>query len=324
MKKITVYPTHKAILRGGLVSLIVVLALLILTVSNLSAAPIPGPGSNQYRLAATKTPTPAAEDSSSRAPGTVREDEKGVSQVWVPSGCFPMGTDPAGIDTPLDRDEVPQHEVCIDKGYWIDQFEATNESYNQFLKAGGYRKEEFWSKDGWNWLKNTGTRIPMDTVGFMDPKQPRIVVTWYEAEAYATWRGGRLPTEAEWEYAARGPDGRIYPWGDDFNSDNLNAENRIRHTTDVGSYEAGKSWVDAYDMSGNVWEWVNDWYDRNYYKQKVKQDPKGPSGGIYRVLRGGSWYSNGRIARTATRYDVIPASRFTIIGFRIVIPEEPS
>src|SRR5258708_2939570 len=200
---------------------------------------------------ASAAQTPAATASAATGePGSTRTDDKGISQVWVPAGCFDMGTDPSR-DLPLVADELPQHHVCISKGFWLDQYEVTNDAFDQFVQASGYTTQSYWSKDGWNWVQNNRNTVPAEeTQCFSDPKQPRVLISWYEAEAYAHWRGGRLPTEAEWEYADRGPKNFIYPWGDDYQPDNLNAEKKVGHTTDVGSYEDGKSWVNAYDMAG--------------------------------------------------------------------------
>ncbi len=306
------------------VLILLVIAMLLMGSASSSAAPAGSPGGGKASLSLKATPTKKGTQSGAdREPGTTREDDKGISQVWVPAGCFPMGTD-TSKDVPVYNDELPQHEVCFENGFWMDQYEITNEAFRAFIDDDGYKTKDYWTKEGWSWVKNNGISQPRDTEGFTDDKLPRTGITWYEAQAYATWRGGRLPTEAEWEYAARGPNGYIFPWGDDFDTEASNAENKIQHTTEVGGYEDGKSWVNAYDMAGNVWEWVNDWYDGTYYKLQVRNDPKGPSTGRYRVLRGGSWYSGFRLVRTATRYDVIPASRFTIIGARIMTPDDGS
>lgn len=214
--------------------------------------------------------------------------------------------------------EQPPHQVCITKGYWIDAYEVTNAAYQQFIDAGGYTTRDYWSEAGWSWK---GSRTTPDDCGskYNDPQQPRVCVTWYEAEAYAKWRGGRLPTEAEWEYAARGPDALIYPWGNTWDGSKANTyANNYGKTKPAGSYESGKSWVGAYDLAGNVWEWVADWYSNSYYQQQVKNDPKGPSSGQYRVLRGGSWDHAQGVARAACRLRFSPDYRSNYVGFRVV------
>ncbi len=272
------------------------------------------------------SPTPAPPTATFTA-GYFRVDRRGVSQVWVPAGCFLMGSDP-GQDANAQADEMPQHQVCITQGYWIDQYEVTNAAYQQFIGDGGYRNRAYWSADGWQWLTSKQFTAPQDFDFFNSPEQPRVGVSWYEAEAYARWRGGRLPTEAEWEYAARGPDSRLYPWGNAYQNGYANIDEsdiggqKVGRSAAVGSYENGKSWINAYDLIGNVWEWVNDWYDANYYQQRIKDDPPGPTTGTNRVLRGGSYFNDQLCARAACRRVRFrgrsPDSRDDAIGIRVV------
>jgi formylglycine-generating enzyme required for sulfatase activity len=235
--------------------------------------------------------------------------------VWVPAGCFQMGSDPAK-DKAAAKEEQPMHEVCITHGFWLDQFLVTNAAYDQFVKDGGYTKNEYWSPDGWKWLQTNRIKGPQNAAKFSDPNHPRIGVSWYEADAYARWRGGRLPTEAEWEYAARGPKSPIYPWGDTWDKTRANVNSA--GVTVVVTYAQGKSWVGAFDMSGNVWQWVSDWYLDTYYEQMVKDDPQGPPGAGSHTLRGGAWDYTETYARSANRYDLAPDSRGFDIGFRVV------
>jgi formylglycine-generating enzyme required for sulfatase activity len=188
----------------------------------------------------------------------VIQEFNGVEMALVPAGCFMMGST-SGKD-----EEQPVHEVCFEEPFWIDVYEVTNEQFGAVGCAD-------WSSE---------------------PQQPRICVTWFEARDHCESRGARLPTEAEWEYAARGPDGLIYPWGNDFVGDNVvYNENSGGHTANVGSKPGGGSWVGAFDLSGNVWEWVNDWYDAGYYSTLADGavNPQGPGSGDARVLRGGAW-----------------------------------
>jgi formylglycine-generating enzyme required for sulfatase activity len=163
-------------------------------------------------------------------------------------------------------------------------------------------------------------QLPIDCIPDALPDEPRVCVTWYEAEAYARWRGGRLPTEAEWEYAARGPQALIYPWGNTFDGSKANLVDSSGPAP-VGSFPAGASWVGVQDMAGNAMEWVQDWLDFNYYKQKVKNDPQGPEAGTYKIEKGGWWGSNPFVARGAYHhFEDPPTYQDHHIGFRIVTP----
>ena len=144
-----------------------------------------------------------------------------------------------------------------------------------------------------------------------------MCLTWFEAEAYAAWRGGRLPTEAEWEYAARGPESPVYPWGDTFDRDKANVLNSVSPKP-VGSYPTGVSWVGANDMAGNAMEWVSDWLGVDYYASSPATDPTGPATGTTKVEKGGWWGSNEFVARSAYRhYEDPPTYGDKHIGFRV-------
>jgi formylglycine-generating enzyme required for sulfatase activity len=233
-----------------------------------------------------------------------------------------MGSNPQQ-DPKAQPNEQPQHEVCITKGFWLDQYEVTNAAYQEFIANKGYTRRELWSDAGGQWKGNRTQ--PKNIEKFTDPQQPRVGINWYEAEAYAKWRGGRLPTEAEWEYAARGSKGTIYPWGNTYeigranvNETSINGQWRER-TLPVGSFPNGRSWVGAYDMAGNVWEWTSTWYDANYYQRRIKNDPLGSERGELRVARGSSWYLDAANARSVTRRDR-PFVLETVSGIRIVSP----
>jgi formylglycine-generating enzyme required for sulfatase activity len=256
------------------------------------------------------------------APGTKLADIHGIVQVYVPAGCFMIGSDPAK-DRYARLEEQPQHRVCMAEGYWLDAYEVTNAAYQQFIDAGGYTTRDYWLDAGWQWKQSSYITEPANLDGFTDSQQPRVGVSWYEAEAYAKWRGGRLPTEAEWEYAARGLDSLTYPWGNTWNSGTLNSESALGKTTPVGSYESGKSWVGAYDLAGNAWEWAADWYSDSYYQQRVKDDPTGPENGQLRVVRGGSWLYTQMYARAACRKGFFPTDRDNNVGFRIIARVRP-
>jgi len=274
-------------------------------------------------------PTPVPSDGATA--GEVRTDAFGIEQVWVPAGTFTMGTDGAAIArlkaagppdwvTPALDAEAPAHKVTLTKGYWIDRDEVTNTAFKAFVEAGGYTTRDYWSDDGWAWLGGRSINgLPLHCQGDV-PTNPRMCLTWYEAEAYAAWRGGRLPTEAEWEYAARGPKSTVYPWGATWDDAKANVINSLGPKP-VGSYPAGKSWVGALDMAGNAMEWVADWRDADYYKTSPATDPTGPATGEIKVEKGGWWGSNEFVARSAYRhYEDPPTYGDKHIGFRVASP----
>jgi formylglycine-generating enzyme required for sulfatase activity len=216
--------------------------------------------------------------------------------------------------------EQPAHAVTLTHGYWIDTDEVTNAAFDAFTAAGGYTNRALWSDAGWTWLGHrVAGKLPLTCVGD-DPALPRLCVTWFEAEAYATWRGGRLPTEAEWEFAARGPDSRVYPWGDTFDAARANVVDSVGPVP-VGGFPAGTSWVGARDMAGNAMEWVADWLDPTWYARSPTDDPAGPDTGTIKVEKGGWWGSNEFVARSAYRhYEDPPIYQDHHIGFRVVSP----
>jgi serine/threonine protein kinase len=266
-------------------------------------------------LIAIPVAVPVSTPAPSFVPGTPRNDDRGLPQVWVSPGCFMMGS-PPGYN--VRTEECPEHEVCITNGFWLDQYPVTNAAFQEFIEDGGYKNRQIWSNAGWQWLSVNNIKKPGNYPGHDDPVQPRVGVSWFEADAYARWRGGRLPTEAEWEYAARGPDSLKYPWGNTYEDGKANV--RARRIKPVSAYPDGRSWSDAFDLIGNVWEWVADWYDEAYYREDVKNDPPGPTSGKTRVLRGGSWRHDQNLARAAARRPDAPLTRDDYIGFRIVTP----
>ena len=265
------------------------------------------------------------------SPGTTRTDSKGIEQAWVPAGSFLMGTSDDEADAVRDldppfwvkgelRSEQPQHEVRLTSGFWIDKHEVTNSAFQAFVDDGGYLKQDYWSEDGRKWLEGkSSSSIPVSCANEEEePDHPRVCVTWYEAEAYARWRGGQLPTEAQWEYAARGPQSLIYPWGNTFDSSKANVVDSSGLTR-VGSYLEGASWVGAHDMAGNAMEWVQDWLDTEYYKSGIRDDPPGPETGRRKIEKGGWWGSNPFVARAAYRhFEDPPQYQDHHIGFRVV------
>ena len=235
--------------------------------------------------------------------------------VLIPAGNFSMGST-------VEVDEQPVHTIYLDT-YYIDKYEVTNCLYKVFIDGGGYDNSAYWTTDGWTWKTNNSITQPYywddSTFGYNatdGPNLPVVGVSWYEAYAYANWAGKRLPTEAEWEKAARGTDERPYPWGEGIDSSKLNYNDNIGHTTVVGSYETGKSPYGCYDMAGNVWEWCNDWYDASYYSSSPTNNPQGPGTGATRVFRGGSWNYDDNNCRSANRNWYYPNYRDYGFGFR--------
>lgn len=222
----------------------------------------------------------------------------GAVYVYVPEGTFIMGSNDGY------EDEKPEHEVYLD-AFWIGQTEVTNEQYEKCFEASECTKpnnpdwgtNEFWAKYD---------------------KHPVTYVTWEQANDYAQWAGGRLPTEAEWEKAARGPDGNIYPWGNELpNDDLLNFNNSVGSTTAVGSYPNGKSFYGAYDMAGNVYEWVADWYEFDYRNSSSLRNPTGPETGEHHVLKGGQYSFDASFMRCSER-NWYRVDSDNVVGFRIV------
>ena len=222
---------------------------------------------------------------------------------------------PAWAERELES-EQPAHEVTITVGFWIDRDEVTNAAYTQFVAAGGYQDPQLWSTEGWEWRSHTDDQLPVDCGG--EPDDPRVCVTWHEAEAYATWRGGRLPTESEWEYAARGPDSNVYPWGNEWDPAKANVT-ELDDLTEVGSYPDGASWVGALDMAGNAMEWVSDWMSFTYYTAEPTTDPQGPANGQKKIEKGGWWGSTPFVARSAYRhFEDPPTYQDHHIGLRVL------
>jgi len=225
------------------------------------------------------------------------QPQEGV-MVLVPAGEFTMGSSTG------DADEQPAHQVYVD-AFSMDVYEITVGQYADFLQA-----TEANSPSDWKTMNQPAYQ-----------KRPVANVDWADAAAYCKWAGKRLPTEAEWEKAARGTDGRLYPWGNDPPTPrhaNYGKTGSHNHgaLAPVGMLENGKSPYGSYDMAGNVWEWVSDWYDNDYYKNSPSQNPTGPASGESKVLRGGSWDSDPQQLRSALRYFHRSAHRHKDYGFR--------
>ncbi len=227
----------------------------------------------------------------------------GMTMFFVPDGEFTMGSD-------VNTEEQPIHIVYLDS-FWIDQTEVTNAMYAQCVSEGA-------CTEPYNFSSSTQNEY-YGNAAF--DNYPVIYVDWFQAKTYCEWAGGSLPTEAQWEKAARGTDERKYPWGNENPSCDLaNIPGCKGDTTEVGSYPAGKSPYGALDMAGNVWEWVSDWYSTSYPAGTVS-NPLGPSSGEFRVCRGGSWFFNDTTdSRSALRCGLSTDEKGYNIGFRCVLP----
>jgi sulfatase modifying factor 1 len=233
--------------------------------------------------------------------------------VLIPSGEFLMGSDPEK-DKDAEEDEQPQHRVYVSE-FYISKYPITNLEYHSFLKSTGY---------------GAPTLFFENLYGQSRENHPVNYVSWEAAVVFCAWMSKetgkpfRLPTEAEWEKAARGTDGRIYPWGNDWDPAKCNSgEGEVGRTTPVRRYSpAGDNVYGVADMAGNVWEWCADWFDSKAYKGRsgmVVKNPRGPKRGSDRVLRGGSWINPRGSARCASRYWHMPHSFGSDVGFRVVV-----
>ena len=254
------------------------------------------------------------------------------TMILIHGGSFEMGSDAdVGFDictilrgeNRCDRtffeDEEPVHTITLDD-FYIDQFEVTNSQYAECVSAGECERPFS--------VSSRTDRIYYGNKLY--DNYPVIYVRWYDAKAYCNWRGDRLPTEAEWEKAARGTDGRVYPWGNTlmdgvanfcdlnclFDWRNKDYDDGNAGTAPVGAYPNSNIPYGIYDMAGNVFEWVADWYSGDYYANSPSENPYGPSSGEYRVIRGGSFYHYGDFMRTTARWRMIPNETGGALGFR--------
>jgi len=243
----------------------------------------------------------------------------GALMVFIPAGCFTMGTNNIGSDPGQGfPNESPEHEVCL-KDYYFDQLEVTVTNYAKFMEASKYDPPSLWDDDA------------LTTA----PDRPVVDVSWHDAEAYCKWASKRLPTEAEWEKAARGNEARRFPWGFMTPYPDLANYNRgdwVSYPVTLApvTYGAsglnirlgiqkggGRSAYGIYNMAGNANEWVADWYDREYYKKNPPKDnPKGMENGSKKVYRGGSWIDPPRYLRATVRFSAEPDFHDRTMGFR--------
>ncbi|MEE8585963.1 MAG: SUMF1/EgtB/PvdO family nonheme iron enzyme, partial [Acidobacteriota bacterium] len=254
--------------------------------------------------------------------GDPRFERDQLDEHWIeiPAAEFSMGAqknDKAGknFDPDAHSDDGPVHRIHLD-AYGIGRYPVTAAEYQRFMQAGGYEREAHWKLGGFgDWTAPQGWEEQIQ-----HPTRPVVGVSWFEAAAYACWKGAQLPTEAQWERAARGSKGRKYPWGDTpepspslFNY----AESKVRVATPVGVYPRGSTPEGIADLAGNVREWCRDWHGD--YPSQPGKNPTGPKNGSSRVFRGGAWYLNAWYCRSSYRYYYQPSNRNDLIGFRLVL-----
>ena len=328
-----------------------VLLVSALLLASLGCPPRPAPPGTE-----AVTPPAATTAESGATPAALTLGTEGVCPLpgggemrvrYVPRGAFAMGNSGAGDDAALGTDEEkPKHQVTVG-GFWMGEREVTRGQYRKFMQAGGYTKKDYWSAPGWAWVKEVARTQPDDWAedaewaGTPGPfkqtdEHPVVGVNYYEAEAFCRWAGLRLPTEAEWEKAARwdGHGTRAYAWGDTWDDDRCNGANDKLYpggqTAPVGKYPEGASACGSLDMLGNVWEWTQDWYLPDYYATSPGTDPKGPATGEGHVIKGGSWFGSNFVGaddkdrlRPAQRAAFDPQNSNGGIGFRCAITTLP-
>lgn len=298
---------------AGVIALLSLIALL-LRPNTPVVLPTLTPTSNRVAVIASSTPAPTASPTPRPSPTASLTPSPTATitptvvvpagMVVVPSGSFTMG----GVNSQQDADETPPHVVALD-AFFIDAVEVTNAQFARFAEGSAYQTDAEKAGDSVTWRT------------FNSPDRQRFPVTyvsWNDAARYCAWVGKRLPTEAEWEKAARGITKNIYPWGNTFNSAWANTfELGAGQPVAVASNSAASPYG-AYDMIGNVWEWVQDWYGGDYYVQSAKVNPTGPATGIQKVIRGGSFKNRGGATTASVRGKAGADNRGDDIGFRCV------
>ena len=260
----------------------------------------------QPTRAATREPTRVAPPRE----GEVRTNPRdGLEYVWIPAGTFEQGCAPA--DAECEPDERPRHRVGLERGFRLGKVEVTVAAYGRYARASRTAMPE----------------APPFNPDWGARNHPIVNVTWYDATAFCTWAGGRLPTEAQWERAARGGHhGLTYTWGhlpsrEQANYRGIGGRDRWEQTSPVGSFPSNG--FGLHDMNGNVWEWCRDWYAPDYYQASLTTDPSGPSSGEHRVVRGGSWLNVERYLRASYRLSYGPETLLASVGFRCAQDTEP-
>jgi formylglycine-generating enzyme required for sulfatase activity/tRNA A-37 threonylcarbamoyl transferase component Bud32 len=327
-------------------------------ITDIPANPLPNPGITDVPQA--PVPNPVITDAPV-VPDTPTElSVDGAELVFIPAGEFLMGSD-TGTSNAFCRennsscdgfaDASPQHSVYLD-AYSIDKFEVTNAMFEKFVSAKNYRTEAEKTGYGEVWRGNGSVINDAQQVSGADWRHPAgpgssisglenhpvVQVSWRDAKAYCQWAGRRLPTEAEWEKAAHGNSASYFPWGSGFNCQFGNYDDEqyvdsfileggrancdgFARTAPVGSFPQGQSPYGAFDMSGNVWEWVADWYDKSFYSYSPSANPLGPSDGTIKVYRGGSWFSEMKYLYVPYRQANPPSYHDDITGFRCAVSQ---
>ncbi len=233
--------------------------------------------------------------------------KSGMELIYIPAGESWEGSDE--WDHEYKADEMPERKITLD-AFWIDRTEVTNAMYAQCVKEGVCDLP-------------CSSEVNSRFYDLIYANYPVVYVTWQDAMDYCNWLGGRLPTEAEWEKAARGTSRSKYPWQEGYpTAENVNAANTMGDTAPVGSYLFGASYYGVLDMAGNVREWVYDWYDEDYYSYAPLENPMGPATGTDKVLKGGSYFDNYEHTRVADRLFHPPDSAGINRGFRCSIPDK--
>ncbi|HME91321.1 MAG TPA: SUMF1/EgtB/PvdO family nonheme iron enzyme [Myxococcaceae bacterium] len=237
--------------------------------------------------------------------------------VAIPEGPFLRGsTDEVGL-----ADEHPQRRIHL-SAFSIDRLPVTFADFEAFIQSSGYAREELWSPEGWSFVRSSGLVRPRflgepEWAHVTGARQPACGVSFWEADAYARFVGKRLPTEAEWEKAARGADGRLYPWGNGWDPGRCSFRGGpVRAAPPVGQFPSGASPYGVLEMAGGVWEWCADWYHPGEYARSPERNPTGPAIGEVKVARGGAWNALPLQNRTANRNAWKPTARFSNLGFR--------
>ena len=278
---------------------------------------------SQQTSTPTQTNTPAPTATPTLGGGSTRVSKKdGMVILYIPDGEFNMGNAKASLY------ESPVHKVYLD-AFWMDQTEVTNSMFAKFLNDMGNQVEgdvEWWDENISNADIKLNNGLWMPESGLED--YPVVGVRWHGADSYCEWAGRRLPTEAEWEKAARGGlDGKIYPWGDQGPVCSVGPTNGAQFSSCQRGMVPVKTYLPngygVYDTAGNVWEWVADWYDSIYYGKSLDKNPPGPTSGIQksRVLRGGSWMDSSESLRVSYRFYYYFGYTNDTFGFRCAISQ---